>query len=221
MQVITGSVRDKSNGFLLSGSEVSLYKGSEKIETITVGSNATYTFSEVYCNTTYRITGDKEHYKHADETVYTTNDADLELGFDLNLLRDKVLISYTETLDRCQFGLDNINTIYFDFNAAEIRSDAVIELEKIIKVMNKCEDIIIEAGSHTDSRASQEHNMKLSQRRAQGEVDYLVSRGIAANRVSAKSYGETQLLNKCSDGVPCSKAEHQVNRRIEFVIDRE
>ena len=86
--------------------------------------------------------------------------------------------------------------------------------------MNKCPNIVIEARSHTDSRASDEYNVTLSQNRAQSTVDYIISRGIANNRISAKGFGETQLVNKCANGVPCSEGEHQVNRRTEFVIVR-
>ncbi len=76
----------------------------------------------------------------------------------------------------------------------------------------------IEMGSHTDSRGPDSYNIDLSQRRAQSAVNYLVSRGIARSRMTAKGYGETQLLNRCKNGVACSIAEHQANRRTEFKI---
>lgn len=219
-QVITGTVRDKSNGALLPGAMVSLYKGAEKLESIIVGSDARFSFDKMDCATSYRVTGDKEYYKGAEEMVSTTEEADLELGIDLNLDPDKNAIARAEGLDRCQYALDNINTIYFDLDKYYIRPDAAIELEKIVKVMNRCTDIKIEARSHTDSRASDAYNIKLSQNRAQSTVDYLKSRGIAADRLTAKGFGETQLVNRCSNGVKCSEAEHQVNRRTEFVIVR-
>ena len=219
-QVIAGTVRDKSNGALLPGSMVTLYKGSEKVESIIVGSDAAFSFPKMDCSTTYRVTGDKEYYIGADETVTTTEESDLELGLDLNLDPNKGAIAAASQLDRCQYALDNINTIYFDLDKYYIRPDAAIELEKIVKVMNKCKDIKVEAGSHTDSRASDNYNVTLAQNRAQSTVDYIVSRGIMAKRITANGFGETQLLNKCSDGVKCSEGEHQVNRRTEFVIAR-
>ena len=172
------------------------------------------------CSTTYRATGDKEYYTGAEEIVTTTEEADLELGLDLGLDSNAAVIAKAEGLDRCQYALDNINTIYFDLDKYYIRPDAAIELEKIVKVMNKCKDIDIRAGSHTDSRASHAYNVTLSENRAKSTKDYLVSRGIAAGRITPKGYGETQLLNRCSDGVKCSEGEHQVNRRTEFVIVR-
>ena len=219
-QVIAGTVRDKSNGALLPGSLVVLYKSGEKMESVVVGTDARFSFPKIDCSTTYRVTGDKEYYTGAEETVTTTDEADLELGLDLGLDPNKGAIAAVEQLDRCQYALDNINTIYFDLDKYYIRSDAAIELEKIVKVMNKCQDIKVVAGSHTDSRASDSYNVILAQNRAQSTVDYIVSRGIDAHRISPKGFGETQLLNRCSDGVKCSKGEHQVNRRTEFVLER-
>ena len=80
--------------------------------------------------------------------------------------------------------------------------------------------IIVELSSHTDSRASAEYNETLSQKRAQAAVDYIIARGIASNRITAQGYGESQLVNNCSDDVKCSEAEHQKNRRTEFKVTR-
>ena len=136
------------------------------------------------------------------------------------LTSNKGSIEREEAITRCQVALDNINTIYFDLDKYYIRPDAAIELEKIVKVMNRCQDVQIEARSHTDSRASDDYNIILSQNRAQSTVDYIVSRGIQKDRITAKGFGETELVNKCKDGVDCSEGEHQVNRRTEFVIVR-
>ncbi len=210
-QVITGRVRDKSNGALLPGSLVVLFKGNEQLESVIVGSDAAFSFTKMDCATTYRVTGDKEFYVGDEKTITTTEKTDLELGLDLNL---------DPEIAECQYDLYDINTIYFDLDKYYIRSDAAVELEKIVKVMNRCKDIKVVAGSHTDSRASHEYNVTLAQNRAQSTVDYIISRGIMAERISAKGFGETQLLNKCSDGVDCSEGEHQINRRTEFVIER-
>jgi outer membrane protein OmpA-like peptidoglycan-associated protein len=219
-QVIAGVVRDKTNGALLPGSLVTLYKGSQKIESVMVGSDARFSFPKMDCESSYRVVGEKEMYSQDEKTVATTNQADLELGVDLALASNKKAVEEAEYLDKCQYALDNINTIYFDLDKYYIRPDAAIELEKIVKVMNKCQDIKIEARSHTDSRASHAYNVTLSQNRAQSTVDYIVSRGILKDRITAKGFGETELVNKCKDGVNCSEGEHQVNRRTEFVIVR-
>ena len=79
-------------------------------------------------------------------------------------------------------------------------------------------NISIELNSHTDSRGSSSANQTLSQARAQSVVNYLVAKGINKNRLVAKGFGETKLVNKCADGVTCTEAQHQQNRRTEFRI---
>ena len=112
-----------------------------------------------------------------------------------------------------------INPIFFDFDKWNIRTDAQYELENIVDVLREHPNMVIKIESHTDSRGSDRYNMKLSDRRAKSTRDYLLSREIEPNRVeSAIGYGETQLLNKCANGVKCSKEEHQLNRRSYFYI---
>jgi len=111
-----------------------------------------------------------------------------------------------------------IENIFFDLNKDNIRPDAAVELDKIVKIMNENPTIVIELGSHTDSRGSDKYNADLSDRRAKSSAAYIVSRGIASNRISGRGYGEAQLKNRCKNGVKCSDAEHQANRRTEFKI---
>lgn len=110
-----------------------------------------------------------------------------------------------------------INNIYYDLNKWDIRNDAKISLDELVSTL-KQNPINVELGSHTDCRASSGYNNALSQKRAESAVQYLVSKGIEPNRLTAKGYGETKLINKCTDGVICSEAEHQANRRTEFRI---
>ncbi|GAA4306444.1 OmpA family protein [Nibribacter koreensis] len=111
-----------------------------------------------------------------------------------------------------------VENIYYDLDKHEIRPDAALELDKLVQTLIDNPNIKIELSSHTDSRQTDAYNNLLSQRRAQAAVDYIVSKGIAADRLVAKGYGETRLLNKCKDGVTCSEEEHQLNRRTEFKI---
>ncbi len=117
-------------------------------------------------------------------------------------------------------SLTMINTkpIYFDLDKFEIRSDAITELEKVVLIMNKYPEIKMAIRSHTDSRADDEYNSILSKKRAEFVVEWIVKQGINVSRISAKGFGESQLINKCSNGVKCSEEEHQLNRRTEFVI---
>ncbi len=127
------------------------------------------------------------------------------------------------SLDELKVGVDigkivDLNPIYFDSGKWNIRTDAAIELDKIVKAMNDNPSLSIEVGSHTDSKGASKANLSLSDKRAKSTADYIVSKGIVKGRISGKGYGESQLVNKCKDGVKCTDVEHQQNRRTEFKI---
>ncbi len=108
--------------------------------------------------------------------------------------------------------------VYFDINDDRITPQGMVILDKVVQVMKKDAAIHIEISSHTDSQGSAEYNLELSQKRANAAVDYLVSKGISRKRLTGIGYGETRLLNKCADGVPCTEEEQAQNRRLEFKI---
>lgn len=93
-----------------------------------------------------------------------------------------------------------------------------MELAKILAVLEEYPKMKIDIRSHTDSRASHKYNDRLSDRRAKSTLQWLIDQGIDASRLTAKGYGERQLVNQCADGVKCTEEEHQENRRSEFVI---
>ncbi|MDE0471474.1 MAG: OmpA family protein, partial [Ekhidna sp.] len=107
-----------------------------------------------------------------------------------------------------------LNNIYYDFNKANIRPDAAIILDSLVQIMNDNPEIYIELGSHTDARASDEFNMDLSQRRATSAVNYIINNGIANERITAKGYGESQLIIRNAQ----NEEQHQINRRTEFKV---
>lgn len=112
----------------------------------------------------------------------------------------------------------NILPIFYELGSARITpaSKKIID-ETLLPLLNS-KPVSIELMSHTDSRGNDDFNMSLSQQRANAVVNYLVSKGISRSRLSAKGYGETRLVNRCSNGVECSEAEHQKNRRTEFRV---
>lgn len=124
-----------------------------------------------------------------------------------------------EEVDCGLVGSANVLPILYDYNSAVITpaSKKIIN-NNLLKLMKEKPNLNVEIMSHTDSRGDDAYNMALSQQRAQAVVNYLVANGIERNRLTAKGYGETQLKNKCLNGVPCSAAQHQVNRRTEFRI---
>jgi outer membrane protein OmpA-like peptidoglycan-associated protein len=114
-----------------------------------------------------------------------------------------------------KFVMENI---YYDFDKWDIRPEAAEELDKLVKIMKDNPSWKVELSSHTDCRGNDSYNMKLSQKRAESAVDYIVSKGISRNKITAKGYGESQLVNHCDDGVECTEEQHQMNRRTEFEI---
>ena len=112
----------------------------------------------------------------------------------------------------------DLQPIYFDLNGTKIKKASETELNKIVQILKDYPLITLDVRSHTDSRGDNNYNLKLSDRRAKSTIKYLVSKGIRAERITGEGYGETQLINKCKDGVKCSEKEHQLNRRSEFII---
>ena len=110
--------------------------------------------------------------------------------------------------------------IYYDLDRFELRREAKTVLDSLVKILNNNPTIVIELASHTDSRASDEYNMTLSQKRAQSCVDYLTQLGVPKERMVAKGYGETKLINDCTNDVDCSEEEHQQNRRTTIRVLR-
>ena len=114
--------------------------------------------------------------------------------------------------------LFDIKPIYYASAKFAISEDSKRELDKLVVIMQDNAGLSVELGSHTDSKASAAFNQKLSESRAKSAYDYVVTRGVDASRIGFKGYGETNILNRCLDGVTCSDEEHAVNRRTEFVI---
>lgn len=111
-----------------------------------------------------------------------------------------------------------IRNIYYDFNKWDIRSDAARQLDNVVTLLKDNPTLNVELGSHTDARGNDLYNDTLSQKRAEAAVQYIVDQGIPSTRITAKGYGETQLNNRCVNGVNCTEEQHQENRRTELQI---
>jgi outer membrane protein OmpA-like peptidoglycan-associated protein len=123
---------------------------------------------------------------------------------------------YLETFKVSQkFKIENV---FFDLDKYNIRPDAAVELDKVVAFILEHPGITVELGSHTDSRGSDPYNLTLSDNRAKSSREYIVSKGVAPDAISYKGYGETQLTNKCDDGVKCDESLHSQNRRTEIKI---
>ena len=209
-QTVTGVAKDSKTEIILTGVTVKLIDETGKIiEEITTQQDGTYTF-EVDCDKKYTIVGDKPDYKSDQKPLETDFENEKEHKLDLEL---EPLIIDNQIV---------INPIFFDFDKWNIRTDAQYELENIVDVLRKHPTMVIKIESHTDCRGTKRYNRKLSDRRAKSTREYIISRGIEANRIeSAIGYGEDQLLNECADGVKCTEEEHQLNRRSYFYIVKE
>ncbi|RBL88666.1 OmpA family protein [Chitinophaga flava] len=113
-----------------------------------------------------------------------------------------------------------LQNIYYDRDKYDIRPEAYPVLDSLVAFMLRYPNMKVEVGAHTDSRATTAYNLELSNNRAAAVVNYLIKHGIAEERMQAKGYGESKLVNRCADGVECSEEEHQVNRRTEIRILR-
>lgn len=128
-------------------------------------------------------------------------------------------VTVWEEVDCSLVGTNNILNILYEYNSARLTPTSTKDIdEKLLKLMTEKSNLRVEIMSHTDSRGNDAYNLSLSQQRAQSVVNYLVAKGISRDRLVAKGYGETQLKNKCSNGVNCSDDQHQTNRRTEFRI---
>jgi len=212
LQTIKGIVRDKDTQELLPGAMVSILdsEGNQLQITAAHEDDATYSF-DVPCNSVYTLVGTNPGYLIEKQEVKTVNDIDataleknIDLATEFKAVGDEVLV--------------NIDRIYFDFDKWDIRKDAAEELDKVIGVMNEHPEMKIFATSHTDSRGPASYNMRLSDKRAKSTVEYIISKGIDASRITSQGFGETELVNDCADGKRCSNDEHQLNRRTQFKV---
>ena len=157
---------------------------------------------------------------------YLTKTADFS-----KLVTTPGVININEKLDvsltKVEVGLDlakliDIKPIYFDRNKFTIRSDASLELDKIVKVMNEYPTMVIELGSHTDCRGTILQNATLSDNRAKASAEYIKKKITNPDRIYGKGYGESKLKTDCPcEGAvksTCTEEQHQENRRTEFLI---
>jgi outer membrane protein OmpA-like peptidoglycan-associated protein/tetratricopeptide (TPR) repeat protein len=212
-QKLTGIVVDQETNKVLDSAKVTLLDEQFKIlDEVVTGVDGSYIF-KVKCYTTYHVRAAKQDYETKEISVTTkdqTGETSITIALEKRIKTVGVGTDLAKTL--------NIPIIYFDLDKSFIRKDSAFELEKILAVMKQYPKMKIDIRSHTDSRQTAAYNIALSDRRAKSTAQWLIKNGIAPNRLTAKGYGESQLTNNCSDGVACTEAEHQLNRRSEFII---
>lgn len=206
---LSGRVFDKKSHQPLVNAIVSLAGNNGQILKVQTDETGNFKFDLVQ-DSDYQLTAEKTNYR-ADVATFATNNLKASAEIKKDLYLEKIELEKAIKLEN----------IYYDFDQSNIRPDAAIELDKLVKIMKDNPTIWIELGSHTDSRGNDQYNQWLSQRRANAAVQYIIDRGIDKNRITAKGYGEKMLLNRCANGVKCSVEEHQLNRRTAFKITKQ
>lgn len=197
-------VKDAETGKLLSGANVTFLnnKGVEKGNQ--VSNDMGETKFGVECDQVASFNATRTGYENGSVSMEKSQNGPKSIV--LNMTPIKPIITEREVI---------LQPIFFEYNKSNITAQGAEELDKLVKVMNEYPNMVIDAKSHTDNRGADSYNLKLSDRRAKSTVQYIVSKGIAKNRITGSGMGETQPKVSCTD---CTEEEHAQNRRSEFLI---
>ncbi|WP_426486413.1 OmpA family protein [Flavobacterium sp. 2] len=233
-QDLMGTVSDAESNEVLSNVSLNLFdENFNPLSTIVTDDKGNYIFPKIKCGKKYSIRASKTDYGIKDiSTVLKKENGKTTLDFTMQKMFKPLATKAIEIkktvvkpvkLGPIKIGTDlakllHIPMNFFDLGKATIKKTSELDLNKVVDVLNQYPNIKLDIRSHTDSRSSAESNQILSDKRAQSTKDWLISKGIDGSRLTAKGYGETQLVNKCADGVKCTEKEHQQNRRSEFII---
>jgi immunogenic 75 kDa protein PG4 len=215
---LSGVVKDADNKQIIPMAKVTLWGANNTLlEETTADEEGHFTllYTADCGDLQLLLKSEKEQYQSGQQTV--------ALNSAQKVTAEVLLTPVPPATPKIEVGTDlakvlKIENIYFDYDKANIRKDAAEELAKIVAIMKEHPTMKVDVRLHTDSRGSDKYNLALSQRRAKSTIKWIVSHGIKKNRITGKGYGETQLVNGCSNGVPCTEEEHQANRRSEFII---
>lgn len=211
-QQVSGTIRDKITNEVLVGATVKVInEDNEEIMTTITDEQGAYSLN-LDCTEGNFVRASMEGYVTSEEFLARSDGKPKMIDFYLE--RDTVTAGFGDDLAK----LLQLSTIYFDFDKYNIRQDSEVEVEKVIAAMEKYPSLKIKVNSHTDSRGKDAYNLWLSQKRAESTVNYMIEKGIAKERLEMEGFGETKLVNQCSNGSKCSKVEHELNRRSEFII---
>lgn len=211
---ITGIVKDQKTNALLTDVSVMVYdKDNKVVSSSSTDANGAFQMEGTCAEGSYKVVATKTYYEEGNKTFMTVKAED---ATGIEIVLAQVDPSSPIGTDLAKYL--NIEPIYFDFDKYFIREDARISINKVMAYLNEYPSVNVQVRSHTDSRADDAYNMRLSTNRAKATAEYLIAAGIPSNRISYEGYGETELTNGCSNDIPCSKEKHQLNRRSEFIV---
>lgn len=198
-------VKDAKTGRVLEGATVSLLDERKNVisaATTTVKGTSNFITE---CNKGYTLQASLKDYEGA--TVFIEKSKEGPVQKEILLSPIEVVITEREVV---------LNPIHFEFNKSNITMEGARELDKLVKVLQERPAMVIFIKSHTDTQGSADYNMKLSQQRSQSTVQYVISKGIAPERISGKGFGFSEPRIDCKD--ECTEEQHAQNRRSEFLI---
>ncbi|KQO34736.1 flagellar motor protein MotB [Flavobacterium sp. Leaf82] len=233
-QDLSGTITDAETNEVLANVTLILFDET-RLNSLQVVSdqNGNYIFPNVKCGKKYTIKTSKNDYeireipvaikKASGKTTLLISLEKKAIPLVAKTIMIKTVALKAVKMKPIAVGTDlaktlNIPMNFFDLGKATIRKSSEPQLQKIVDVLKQYPSLKLDIRSHTDSRQSAANNMILSEKRAQSTKNWLISKGVDGNRLSAKGFGETQLVNKCADGVKCTEQQHQQNRRSEFII---
>lgn len=209
--VLKGKVFDRESMAPLAQAAVAVKDAYGKpVFSIKTGPGGEYT-GELPLNAILDLAAGKEKYFASTSVLISTQNIKHDSVLEINLILEPIP---AEDVDFTLKG------IFYDLDKWNLRDESKKVLDSLTTILNKNPTLVIELASHTDSRAPQDYNLELSKKRAKSCVDYLITKGIANERLIPVGYGETKLVNDCADGVECSDEEHQQNRRTTFRVLR-
>ncbi len=202
---VTTIVTDATTGAILANASVAIVDDKSNVIATEMSNDKGEVVYKVECDKSYTIQASKEGYES--NTFGVTKSKGEAIAVAAVLKPIEVIITETEII---------LNPIFFEYNKSNITKEGAFELDKLVQVMQSNEKLVVLAKSHTDNRGSDIYNLNLSDRRAKATVQYVISKGIAADRISGKGLGETELKVNC--GEACTEEQHAQNRRSEFLI---
>lgn len=214
-QTLKGVITDSNTKELLPNGKVTLFDAQMKeISSMQTNEKAEYSFSGLDCSKQYYVRSENKDYSVVEKPAKTGAQPGGTTFVNLEVEKGLKPIGVGTDLAKVL----NIPMIYFDLDKWYIRPDASVELQKILAVLVENPTMKIDVRSHTDCRNTDAYNKTLSAKRAKSTVQWLIEKGIDSKRLTGRGFGESELVNYCTDGVDCTEEEHQANRRSEFII---
>lgn len=204
VQVVT-TVTDAKTGAILANANVAIVDDKKNVIAKQTTNDQGVVSYKVECNKDYSIQASKDGYESNTFAVAKSKGGQTNIAAALQPI--DVIVTETEVI---------LKPIFFEYNKSNITQESAFELDKLVQVMKNNESMVILVKAHTDDTGGEAYNLALSDRRAKSTVQYVISKGIPASRISGKGYGKTEPKVVCAPN--CTDEQNALNRRSEFLI---